>query len=343
MSNAEDFELAWRQLEARLHRLLASRGTSPWVRDDVVQETGLRLFRTWDQVDGRGPWSLAATIAVNVLCDETARRNARESVGDVPDAPGPQDVEEAVLARLELARVAKAIKSLRPNYRNILLSELGHPAPLEGNVRAINMLRMRARQRLSMLVERSASSVGIGLPAAVKSQVGSILSVLRRNPSVPDALAATTVALATATLLLAPPQATRLEPNDIGTSEESLGVQLVGHSVEQSEPRSLPGLRAGRTTRTARDLARNVGATAQDLGQELTEEPRTGVGTEIGRGGPVYAYLDVDFDTEARDSETESPRCEVQMDDAGARAACRSKIRGRGATVSASTRVNERP
>lgn len=162
------FEWAWPELDRRLRCLLARKAVPFSLRDDIVQETGLRLFSMWDHVDPiRGPWSLAATIANNLVYDET-RRPAKEVVGQVPERAAPDHVENTVVARLELSRVRRALARMSTNYRAIILAEIGYDLPLTDNPRAINMLRMRARRRLSALVDKIAA-LGLVVPTAVRS------------------------------------------------------------------------------------------------------------------------------------------------------------------------------
>jgi hypothetical protein len=133
-----------------------------WLREDVVQETGLRLFKMWDDVDPeRSPSGLALTIANNILWDAVARHRNREVLGDVPDAPSDHDVERVGIARIELARVSRGMQDLSPAHRSILLAEIDENIPRPASSpAAVKMLRMRARRRLSALLEH-ASAVGL--------------------------------------------------------------------------------------------------------------------------------------------------------------------------------------
>lgn len=154
------FEEQWPGLARRLDAMLAGKRVPPHKRDDIVQETGLRLFRMWDHVDPERPlWALVVTIALNLLRDEARKRPEREVLGLVPDRPADQDVERAGLARLEWRRVQKAMDQLSPAHRSILMAELGGDAALAARgANATKMLRMRARRRLSALLDVASAS-----------------------------------------------------------------------------------------------------------------------------------------------------------------------------------------
>lgn len=164
-TGSHDFERQWPDLARRLDTMLAGKRVPPHKRDDIVQETGLRLFRMWDQVDPDRPlWALVVTIALNLLRDEARKRPEREVLGLVPDRAADQDVERAGLARLEWKRVQSAMSQLSPDHRSILMAELGDdPVTSSRGPNATKMLRMRARRRLNALLDvASASGVVMG-------------------------------------------------------------------------------------------------------------------------------------------------------------------------------------
>lgn len=154
------FEEQWPDLARRLDAMLAGKRVPAHKRDDIVQETGLRLFRMWDQVDPDRPlWALVVTIALNLLRDEARKRPEREILGLVPDRAADQDVERAGLARLEWRRVQNAMSQLSPAHRSILMAELGDESAAPGRgANATKMLRMRARRRLSALLDVASAS-----------------------------------------------------------------------------------------------------------------------------------------------------------------------------------------
>lgn len=155
------FEAAWPELQRRIQRFLGSKNVPDSQRDDVVQETGLRLYRMWDQVDpSNSPVGLALTIAMNIVRDNARRDSHRTVVEIEPEIPALCDVERSGLARLELSRVRRALTELTPAQRSVLLSELDRTqAPPEASPAAIKMLRMRARRNLSAILERAGCGI----------------------------------------------------------------------------------------------------------------------------------------------------------------------------------------
>ena len=166
-SDRHTFEQQWPDLARRLDTMLAGKRVPAHKRDDIVQETGLRLFRMWDQVDPERPlWALVVTIALNLLRDEARKRPEREVLGLVPDRAADQDVERAGLARLEWRRVQRAMTQLSPAHRSILMAELGDEEAVSSRgPNATKMLRMRARRRLNALLDVASAS---GVVVAVR-------------------------------------------------------------------------------------------------------------------------------------------------------------------------------
>lgn len=161
------FEKEWPELARRLKGSLARRRVSACLIDDIVQETGFRLFKMWDQVDPeRSPWGLTLTIAKNLLWDELHRRGARELLIDPPDRATYVDVEDAGIARLELWRVGRALLKMSPAHRAVLLAELGDEKIISTSQAATKMMRMRARRRLTALLDTaSVSALVVGVLA----------------------------------------------------------------------------------------------------------------------------------------------------------------------------------
>jgi hypothetical protein len=155
------FEAVWPELQRRIQRFLSSKKVPDSQRDDVVQETGLRLYRMWDQVDPAGsPVGLAMTIAMNIVRDNARRDSHRTVVEIEPEIPALCDVERSGLARLELSRVRRALGELTPAQRSVLLYELDrNEVQPEASAAAIKMLRMRARRNLSAILERAGCGI----------------------------------------------------------------------------------------------------------------------------------------------------------------------------------------
>ncbi|HEU4481072.1 MAG TPA: sigma factor, partial [Actinomycetota bacterium] len=150
-----EFEQEWPELARRLDALLRRKRVPAEQRDDLVQEVALRLLKMWDEViRGRSAWPLTSTIALNLLRDGYRSRRWTESVADLPDRASSHDVERAGMARIELKRVQKAMEGLSGNHRSVLLAEIGDVHIEDHNLAAHKMLRMRARRRLTELLER---------------------------------------------------------------------------------------------------------------------------------------------------------------------------------------------
>ena len=153
----ELFEQQWPELAKILHRVLAARRVSAADRDDIVQETALRLVRAWNEIDHSRPvWPLATTIALNLMRSGARWRGTHKEVtiDEQFDAPSGADVERAGLARLELGRVGKAMGHLSPAHRDVLLQQVtDDPTAPDRGTAATKMLRMRARRRLASLLE----------------------------------------------------------------------------------------------------------------------------------------------------------------------------------------------
>lgn len=187
------FEHVWPALSVRLHRLLGRKKVSPWLAEDLVQETGLRLIRMWPEIDQAKPlWPLTATIALNLFRDEMRRAGSNESVQSLPESPSVENVEERGMARVELRAVGGALAQMSARQRNAILADLSEeaPGPLASSVR---MLRMRARRRLQHLMDH-ASVLGVAVGVQMRRAARELeLIVGRVLPS--DAERATAAAI----------------------------------------------------------------------------------------------------------------------------------------------------
>ncbi|MDP9068023.1 MAG: sigma-70 family RNA polymerase sigma factor [Actinomycetota bacterium] len=149
------FENQWPGLAARLNHLLRRKRLSPWLIEDIVQETGLRLIRMWKDIDQARPlWPLTATIALNLLRDEMRKGSSSELAAIVPDAPSREDVEQRGLARLELRAIGGALARMTTAQRQVILDEVTTRPSGIPDATATRMLRMRARQRLHDLMDQ---------------------------------------------------------------------------------------------------------------------------------------------------------------------------------------------
>lgn len=169
---AGEFESSWGEIAGDLLALLCRRGADVQTAEDIVQETALRIFQRWDELDHERPlFPFAVTVSLNLLRDGF-RRGRRERLGDACiGAAG--DVEREGLARLEFSRVAKAMRGLPTAQREILIATVadapnelqlvgGQAATAKAVDRspaATKMLRMRARRRLMTMLETAGVAV----------------------------------------------------------------------------------------------------------------------------------------------------------------------------------------
>lgn len=163
------FESQWPAVAARLDRMMARRGVPAHRREDIVQETGLRLLRSWDRVDAARPlWPFTVTIALNLMRDEARKGLFSEVPCELPDHKDDSDVESLGLARLEIRRAGLALSKMEPGQRNVLLAEV-EPSAYQpaGSPAAVKMLRMRARRKLALLMQQ-VSALSLASVAAIK-------------------------------------------------------------------------------------------------------------------------------------------------------------------------------
>src|SRR5690349_5752483 len=108
------FAEEWPTLSRRLAGTLRRRGLSGSDRDDVVQETAMRVFQAWTQLDSkRSLEPFAQTVAINVWRDRLRRAKFEDSVAHVPDQVGPDDsVEQICVLRDELAEVGRSLATM---------------------------------------------------------------------------------------------------------------------------------------------------------------------------------------------------------------------------------------
>lgn len=155
------FEAEWPALAVRLQAVLRRKRLSEWVVEDLIQETGCRLIRMWNQIDRAKPlWPLAVTIALNLLRDEMRKGSWSELSRPVPDRPSAEDVETRGLARLELRKLGGALSRMNDSQRSVLLAEVAEAPSHDADPSALRMLRMRARRRLQQLMDQ-ASVLGV--------------------------------------------------------------------------------------------------------------------------------------------------------------------------------------
>lgn len=304
------FEEWWAELREAVGAWLLRRRCPPHMVDDIVQETGLRLFKMWDEIDAmRSPRGLAFTIASNLLWDERNRRAAREVVGDVPDQ-SCEDVERAGIARLELARVRRAMASLNPQQRAVLLAEIGDSSGPVASSDAIKMMRMRARKRLHALLDTAPAGLFVlvrmpkrWLRTFRAAQRGTVLHA----PSVALVATCTTIAI----VGIPPSQVLEAPSADISTvrvttARAAASVALKGVVT----PRSVP-------TET-----RVKGSSG---GSGATSGPREEVTVDVPEGTPVDGEATVSV-TSGEGSVFEPPNCTAEPNGTTVHVRCGTQV-----------------
>lgn len=155
------FDGVWAEMRDRLARVLAARGVPAQDREDLLQETALRLYRVWDTLDPAQPvWPYAVTIALNLWRDSlrAAATRVREVSPFVSfDNPDDLDVERTVIARQELATVSAALRELAPEQRRLVLETEELTSVVRPLRAAERMSRMRVRRELARVVGRASA------------------------------------------------------------------------------------------------------------------------------------------------------------------------------------------
>lgn len=153
------FEERWPELETQLRGVLTRRRIPVDEREDVLQETALRLIRNWDRVRAESLWAFSLTVALNIVRDE-ARKKERHDRSCLESPIVDRDPEHEALVRLELERVRVALTTMNERQRTVLLSEIGE-AVHEASTPAQKMARLRARRRLRALLEDASALVAL--------------------------------------------------------------------------------------------------------------------------------------------------------------------------------------
>jgi DNA-directed RNA polymerase specialized sigma24 family protein len=153
---AADFSEVWPDLSVRLRGFLRARRIPNDAIDDLVQEVGLRLYKTWDRIDQETVWALASTVVMNLVRDEMRRQEVRQRQASSLRDESETSFDDNVLARLELKRVQKVLKKLSRVDQKVLLAEWGQECDISfPSPAALKMARMRARQRLRAALEKA--------------------------------------------------------------------------------------------------------------------------------------------------------------------------------------------
>ena len=153
-----EFEEMWPELSTRLRRVLRSRRVPTDVIDDLVQEAGLKLYRSWDRVDPDTVWAFANTVVLNLVRDEMRKQEVRHRLTPAPIEESENRFDESILARLELKRVRRVLTRLPHVDRSVLLAEWGEASDIEFvSPAAHKMAKMRARKRLRAALDRASA------------------------------------------------------------------------------------------------------------------------------------------------------------------------------------------
>jgi len=155
------FEEVWPELSERLRHMLSRTDVDPWLAEDILQETGIRMLRNWSRCDpDRSLWGLTSTIARHLLWDHSRRPSRRESPAESTEGPGSSNTELSAIGRIELLRVKEALQELTPSQRRVLLAEVGSlDREAVDRLGTNKMQRMRARRKLVTLLERASGFV----------------------------------------------------------------------------------------------------------------------------------------------------------------------------------------
>src|SRR5688500_12226252 len=119
------FDAEWGAIASDLDRWLVYRGVPRQDVPDVVQETAVRLLRSWDTVDRTRPLvPYARVVALNVWRDRLKAAASREvSVAALPE-PSVEHVEREVVARAEVAKVLAGFATLPETQQDAIRTAL---------------------------------------------------------------------------------------------------------------------------------------------------------------------------------------------------------------------------
>lgn len=269
----------WRRAEPRVRRALGRIGISEERRDDLLQETALRMLRArpdLETVEQVAAW--AYTVARRIDID-LGRRRGREtaSIDDVAEVEAADDVVEHALQRLDLETVLAAVARLSPMDQAALFDIDRRPADRTEAVRWA-VRRHRARQRLARLLGGSLGGVGA-------------LGLIRRRPRPPVRRRRRPALVAAVATVAAVAVAVTVVPS-------RMPVPGIGGAAPAPSVVGLDGLGGGRTAGTG-IVAVETGPgevasdeQAGDLHAALLPSPRTGGIFDAGRRSDLVPVAD---------------------------------------------------
>ena len=191
----ESFDDAWPALAERLRRTLTARGVPAQDRDDVVQETALRVYRSWTGLDPNRPaWPFVITVGINIWRDVIRERTGRIAQchpTEHIEITADQDVERDVLAREELASTVVAMRSLAPEQRRLLLATEEFGDTIRPLRPAERVARMRVRRQLARAVGRASAALALlwlrrpvrSTGVAVTAYAGALAAAVLTSPA----------------------------------------------------------------------------------------------------------------------------------------------------------------
>ena len=154
---APSFDALYREHYARLHRFLLGMTRRDPVAEDIAQETLLRAFLHWDDLDpDRSPWPWLKKVATRLVYDHA---RAQRPVGDAAVADQPIADASAAFADRQLVsqmldglperqRAAVTLRYLDDWKSAEIAAVLGLPRP------AVEQLLLRARRSLKVEYRR---------------------------------------------------------------------------------------------------------------------------------------------------------------------------------------------
>lgn len=154
------FSRDWPSVASRLGRYLSAAGVPADDREDLVQETALRVYRAWGSIDQDRPIEpFVRTIAMNAWRDQLRRHRPLSRLELLPERPSTApSVEHVAVVRSELRAVGHVLRQLTGSQRALLLTAAQPRDGIRMTARS-RMARTRARRRLrGVLLEGSGAA-----------------------------------------------------------------------------------------------------------------------------------------------------------------------------------------
>lgn len=163
LTQDEFFSEQWPSIARRLASVLTKNGAPRSEVEDLVQETAARLVKAWHTVDqSRSVEAFARTVALNAWRDQWRRRGNHEVLKEEFElASRESHVEDVTIARMEIQRVGRALRSLPAQNADVIRglvadSAGGGAGPVSA---ATRMARSRARFALTRVLETAVGAL----------------------------------------------------------------------------------------------------------------------------------------------------------------------------------------